>query len=96
MLRYSKTVSKAARVVGIGVGRNPQSICDNCFFSITCERNGRGPALNADLHRLVEEPAQRGIEVRIAEVGSLAQQHEIPFALGLLSLFLIEKRSQRA
>ena len=53
MLRYSKTVSKAARVVEIGVGRNPQSICDSCLVLITCGRDGRGPALDADpqLHR---------------------------------------------
>jgi hypothetical protein len=50
MLRNSKTVSKAARVVEIGVGRNPQSICDSCFVPITCGRDGRGPALDADPH----------------------------------------------
>ena len=40
-------------MIKIGVGRNLQSICDNCFFSITCESNGRGPALDADLQACV-------------------------------------------
>ena len=48
MLRYSKAVSKAARVVEIGVGRNPQTIFNSCFVSITCGRDGRGLALDAD------------------------------------------------
>ena len=50
MLRYSKAVSKAARVVEIGVGRNPQTIFNSCFVSITCGRDGRGLALDADPH----------------------------------------------
>ena len=48
MLRYSKAVSKAARMVEIGVEQNPRSICDSCFVPITCGRNWRGPALDAD------------------------------------------------
>ena len=48
MLKYSKAVSNSARMVEIGVGRNPQSICDSCFVPITCGRDKRGPALDAD------------------------------------------------
>jgi hypothetical protein len=62
MLRYSKAVPKAVpkavRVVEIGVGRNRQSICDSCFVPITCGRNGRGPALDAD--------PQPGVPIRAA------------------------------
>ena len=55
MLRYSKTVSKAARVVEIGVGRDPQSIFDSGFVPITCGRNGRGPALDADPQQFLQK-----------------------------------------
>jgi hypothetical protein len=64
MLRNSKTVSKAARVVEIGVGRNPQSICDSCFVPITCGRDGRGPALDADPQRSITVPTVRPVFFR--------------------------------
>ena len=52
VLTYPKTVLKAVRVVEIGAERNPQPICDSRFVPTTCGRNGRGPALDADPHRV--------------------------------------------